>query len=224
MRINKRCKKCEHSFSLERFSKRRDSKDGLDYYCKSCRKQVNKINYEKRKSGLRFAEEPSTLLGRAILAQRGIPCVTGYSGGLPHVDLLAWGCVPIDAKMSFPQDDDPRKYGWGIRERQIDSNSLFLCMAITPERIRVFIVPQEQLRIPTRRRTSDKIPTAIRVTFGSDHFNVYAEEMLLRYENRFDLIEKAREEYKPDLYVLDDIVKGAWIYYKCRVGQNKTEA
>lgn len=48
----KECKRCKCSKSYDMFNKRSDQKDGLDYYCKTCVSEINKINREKNRDVL----------------------------------------------------------------------------------------------------------------------------------------------------------------------------
>lgn len=45
----KRCSKCGRELPLTEFYKKKDTKDGLQYYCKSCQNQERKEQTKKRK-------------------------------------------------------------------------------------------------------------------------------------------------------------------------------
>ena len=46
------CTKCGRELPLSEFSINKASKDGLDNWCKSCRREYNKIRYETHKSDI----------------------------------------------------------------------------------------------------------------------------------------------------------------------------
>lgn len=45
----KTCSKCKQEKYLTEFNKKKEARDGLDSYCKSCRKKISKLNYTKYK-------------------------------------------------------------------------------------------------------------------------------------------------------------------------------
>ena len=48
----KRCSNCGQYLPLSEFYKRKTFKDGLDYWCKSCYREYNKIRYETHQSDM----------------------------------------------------------------------------------------------------------------------------------------------------------------------------
>ena len=54
MSMNKLCSKCKLNKPQEEFNKRKRTKDGLDCYCKECKKEIDKKNYEIHKEKLKL--------------------------------------------------------------------------------------------------------------------------------------------------------------------------
>lgn len=54
----KKCNKCNQFKKLDDFNKNKNNKDGFDYLCKTCRKEINKEYYKKvsEKKKRRFKE------------------------------------------------------------------------------------------------------------------------------------------------------------------------
>lgn len=165
-------------------------KQGTDNYCKPCRLEVNRINYVRRKhlpSGKQG--EVSTLLARKLLLLRGIPTVMG---GNHWADLMAWGCVPIEAKLSHPGEYS-NQFTWMFSQRQRSvgyQDGLFMFIAQSSESRRVFIVPVDVdwITHPDGR----PLHTAVKITLEYAHFNSVYWKLLVPYEDRYDLVEEYR--------------------------------
>lgn len=191
--LDKMCTACRVVKPLRAYHR-----NGKDNYCKDCRARINNANYLKRKaSGIpkHIPGELSTQAGLAILWQQGIPSCFGSAMGHTWVDLLAWGCVPIEAKLSNGYvEGNINKHKWGFTEgeRGRGFKGAFLFIARTPERDRVFVIPCDSPFLQTGGKPNR---TALSVVFGADHFNAYVEPLLLEWEDRYDVIESLRKEY-----------------------------
>jgi uncharacterized Zn ribbon protein len=56
----KRCPRCDNDLSEDKFSKNRNRKDGLQVYCKECRKKIDKKSYnnsQRRRDKIRQSEK-----------------------------------------------------------------------------------------------------------------------------------------------------------------------
>ena len=58
----KKCSKCGIEFENEMFYVNNKNADGLDNYCKECRKAQNKMNFQKRKDKEREVADTNNLL------------------------------------------------------------------------------------------------------------------------------------------------------------------
>lgn len=181
------CPKCQTEKPDSQFYK-------TSSYCRACHSINNKINEQQRRSKPKDKQgEPSTLLGKQILMEHGIPCVMG---GNNWQDLVAWACVPIEVKYSLPtvQNDNQFKWSFSPRQRRIGyQNGLFMFIAEGFDFRRVFIIPvmepwlSDSAGLPLR--------TALSVTFYSEHFNSYLADLIAPFENRYDLVEVERLRY-----------------------------
>lgn len=60
----KYCKKCDTHKTLDQFNKDKQTKDGLQYYCRECRrKECKDIYYFKNPQELKFCEDCGTKIG-----------------------------------------------------------------------------------------------------------------------------------------------------------------
>ena len=92
------CRKCGATKPISEFGVMRSNADNTDHICKACRREITR-SYKGR-----IKEEPwSTAEARRILLKfHNIPCVTGSACDKAGIDLMAWACVPIEAKSSKP--------------------------------------------------------------------------------------------------------------------------
>lgn len=58
----KKCSKCGIEFENEMFYVNNKNADGLDNYCKECRKATNKLNVQKRRNKEKESSDANTLL------------------------------------------------------------------------------------------------------------------------------------------------------------------
>ncbi len=176
--------------------------DSIDQMCKQCRREINKINYNKRiQSGIPkwFPGEESTRVGMEILKANGIPTCTGSTIGHIWMDLVAWACVPIEVKLCNRLGDDDRfawKFSTAEMHRGFNGLFMFIARNKTTETDRVFIVP---CNVPWIQTNGKPNKTAVTVIFNTDHYNAYMAEELLPYENRYDLIEELRVKASEEL-------------------------
>jgi len=52
--MTKKCVKCKKVKSLDDFGKRKDTKDGIDYYCKECQR-VKRLTYRNTERGYLYS-------------------------------------------------------------------------------------------------------------------------------------------------------------------------
>lgn len=90
--MNKICSKCEQSLSLDCFHKSKSSKDGLQYRCKQCAKQMNAQIKDhtldlslQRKYGIDFSEYSQMLDDQSgVCAICSEACVTNKRLSVDH--------------------------------------------------------------------------------------------------------------------------------------------
>ena len=182
----KTCRVCGQVKKKSEFYKAKGSADGRDSRCKVCFRV-----YERARDKGKAKPALSTRLCQAILAERGIPASTSKPKELAWVDLIAWGCIPIEAKLSrengrdnsftFMLTPDQKERGFGF------DWGFVVMMACYPEKIRTFIIPVQEIA-----------RSSVSVTIGSQHANSRWPWFRV-YENRFDFIENARHEYSKAL-------------------------
>jgi hypothetical protein len=130
-----------------------------------------------------------------LLNKEGIPCIPGVMSGLPWSDLIAWGCIPIEIKVSKPlfQYHDVMSYKWKFTDRQqqigFDGFILFIGVDSEGEADRVFVVPGD---VEWLNEAGKLNRTALSVTFNSNDPKARNEQLLIPYENLFELIEYER--------------------------------
>ena len=128
----KRCRDCGVIKPLTDYYKSSRTPDGKQYICKIC----------SRYRATRSKEPKSTVRVRRLLEARGIPTVTGIAAGFHHIDLAAWGCVPVEAKGSNKQKYGG--YGFTLSPKQkagLILQSIVVLLCWNNGRERVFVVP-----------------------------------------------------------------------------------
>jgi hypothetical protein len=194
----KTCPICGKTKPTTDFYEHPDYPDGLNYNCKSCSKKASK-EFHRRLAlfGAKAVEPESTRLVRNLLARRGIPCVTGHKIGMPYVDLAAWACIPIEAKLSRPvQDREALTFAWRLSHKQrsgIPGLIVFVGM-VSKDDLHVFIVPGDAEWM-TKANGEFKMK-GIKVAIDGSGKNW---EGLSPFESRYDLIEEYRKRYSEQL-------------------------
>lgn len=185
----KHCTSCDQTKPDAEFYSNRARKDGLSVYCRPCHRAATQRS-KKGKRIILFREElhPGTELGKKYLALHGIPSLPGMAAGMPFVDLVAWGCVPIEVKTAHPVAGS--RYSWGFTDRQLEREFLgevVMLIAIDGEdNHRVFVVPGSD------RRLRKSIQTG-RVTVALDSYDKRSYwPWLEKFEDRYTIIEEMR--------------------------------
>lgn len=181
------CKKCNTTKLLSEFGIRRANPDNIDHICKACRRD----NSRRYGSQWQQQEPWSTKEARKLLLIHHIPCVTGKAAGLPKIDLMAWACIPIEAKASSPRYTTKSGLcGFDFSFTRSQSSKgvpgliiLFTCY--DNDRYRWFVIPGNSDRIVDRGH--------IHVTLDSPNSDMW--KWLKEYENRLELIEHMRLQF-----------------------------
>ncbi len=166
-------------------------------YCKPChllRGRKNQAIRQAKSADRR--EETSTNVGRAVLSQRGIPCVAGSSIGAAWVDLVAWACVPIEVKMCHVNEGKLR-WTFTPEQQKRGFRGLFLLLAVDGEDAQSWVVPCDGAWFLDDSGKPNV--TAVTATIGSTHTNAKNEDYLKQYRDRFDHIDRYRRRYSSKL-------------------------
>ena len=184
----KKCIKCrQYKPSSEYYASSGGTKDKLMSNCKVCQKEYARKTYKKGSKPPKSTQDAINLL-----KNNGIPAHPGIGLGMPYVDVVAWGCVPIEAKGSKKYDG---QYQFGLTPGQRGTlinqltDGFIMLIAYDDDRDRVFIVPTDNEWIKDKFRSG---VTAICVAIDSNHHNSKSWEHIREYENAYHLIEQAR--------------------------------
>lgn len=193
------CRRCQTEKDANAFSPKE-----TNHWCRVCRREINRANYDRRVAtgyNSRHPSEMSTRLVADTLRAKNIPTVSGNAGDMPYVDLLAWACVPIEAKYSKPQYDGESlkpKFMWSFSpaERRRGFKGLMIFVAqVDDATARYFVIPADHPDLIGPEGFPSR--TAVTVTLNAmDDKRAWVEKTIVQYEDRFDLIEKARQEYR----------------------------
>lgn len=97
------CKDCNNEYPLTavHWHIRKASKDGYNHYCKACTGERSKrYGRASRQRGGRISGDVGTRLAVPYLAKHGIYADYGKNTRYKYVDVMAWGCVKIEVKLS----------------------------------------------------------------------------------------------------------------------------
>jgi hypothetical protein len=170
---------CKNQLKLEsEFYIRRNAKDGLDPWCKDCRRADN-----IKRNATGHSEPISTKLVRDALAERGIPVTIGRYVGMPWVDIAAYGYIPIEAKSAKARGDGRHNvYTFGFTHSQVKSEKRgFVVLIAVGETVRYFVVPAEHEVFDIN---GEKLVLAVDTV--RKRSNRWSE--IAKYENAFHLI------------------------------------
>lgn len=184
----KRCTKCKEQKPEMEFYRSKVTSDGLHSWCVACCKAKSKATQH---SDISTPRAKSTAFARAYLEKRHIPCCIGRAMGYKFVDLMAWACIPVEAKMAG--ESDSNKFTWTFTRGQFHKlTGLLLLVADYGNSQRVFIVPVDRVR--DSRKTGNARLNSLCVTLDSEHPNSQWN-LIKDFEDRIDLIERARLDY-----------------------------
>lgn len=129
----KTCRKCNQAKPESEFYKRRNMLDGLDAWCKICRRKDTHSRVGKSKLAA------STELALRFLSENGIPTTTGFVMGRPGKDLVAYGYISIEAK-SAVRFRKCGAYSFGLTKAQRMRRCEFYIL-IFSDVSRIFVLP-----------------------------------------------------------------------------------
>lgn len=189
----KECTHCHQTKAGTEFYKCDRTQDGLHSWCKACHRELARAS----KSRVGVTTEPSTIAVLEELKRRGIPAAPGRGFGMPYVDLVAWGCVPIEAKTSEPANRKEGLYMWhfnkGQREKWFNGLLIFVCK-YNDGHSRFFVVPADEIRLKEYIVRDDRETLYVNLNVGTFRKNANQElyRWFMEYEDAFDLIEEYR--------------------------------
>lgn len=183
----KTCTKCHEEKQDEEFYQSKRTSTGLTAWCKECTKELSR---QRGKNGKRQARSTKAVL--RLLWRNGIPAFADRRIIGPWIDIVAWGCVPVEAKLA--SESGTNKFVWTFSPGQLQELEGFIVLVayFSRKKRRVLVLPTTA--IPEEKIENHDGSRSICVTFDSFHPN--SNWPVLRYfEDRFDLIDNARLEY-----------------------------
>lgn len=196
----KTCTHCHQAKDTHDFYKSDRTQDGLHSWCKACHREQAQAS----KSRIGTTTEPSTVTVLEELKRRGIPAAPGRGFGMPYVDLVAWGCVPIEAKTSEPANRKEGLYMWhfnkGQRERWFGGLLIF-AGKYDDGHYRFFVVPADDIRLKEYIIRDDRETLYVNLNDGTFRKNANQElyQWFKEYEDAFHLIEEYRLRVSSEL-------------------------
>ena len=189
------CRKCKNAKPDGEFYQRSDSPDGLDRWCKECRKEDSNFRNTHKNRKLPYSTEQALKL----LSDNGIPVTVGYLVGRPRKDLVAYGYLTVEAKSALGAHNATTGYVFGMTKTQHVERCDFYIL-ICKDIERVFVVPLEShvLNFDTRAL----------------YINVH-DPQLAQFENAYHLIkERALRDIQESRRIKDITVFSGQRYYK----------
>lgn len=185
----RQCRKCNRWMKPDDFYINNARSDGLDVFCKECRYEVN-VEYREN------AEETQLIsVSRILLAYAGIPAVRTGTSADNRFDFLAWGCIPIWARVAH--ENKQGGYLWRFPSLILKNGMAGFAMLIACERDYVpfmtFIIPVNDDNLFYGNGRPKK--TGLSIAIGSIHDNAKNWEQYKKYVDAFDRIERARKMY-----------------------------
>ena len=111
--------------------------------------------------------------------------------GHNKVDLMAWACVPIEAKLA--RERGANQFVWKFTPGQLDKlEGLVIFVADYGEHQRYFVIPASAIKESSKNQT-ERV-AGFSLTIGSEHGNSQWQ-IFKDYEDRFDLIEVERQRF-----------------------------
>lgn len=188
----KTCTHCHKEKTEEEFYASKNSASGLQAWCIDCVKQLSRAQGKKGSESFRYPVAESTALVRTILAEHGIPSCAGTAMGQNKVDLMAWACVPIEAKLA--RESGANQFVWKFTPGQLDKlEGLVIFVADYGKQQRYFVMPVSAIK-EFPKHQAERI-AGFSLTIGSEHGNSQWQSFK-DYEDRFDLIEVERQKFE----------------------------
>lgn len=189
----KRCTKCKEYKEESDFYKSQVNKSGLHAWCKACLKK----NSQRQGShqSWKTPTAASTEVVRQLLLDNGIPSCPGTAMNRNKVDLMAWACVPIEAKIA--RQSKPNQFIWTFTRGQLGKlDGLIICIADYGDRKRVLVIPIDRIRYSVNEKTVRQGSLAVTI----ESFDPRSQwPALMEYEDRYDLIEIERLKFRTQI-------------------------
>ncbi len=180
----KRCTKCGVFKPITEFySSSNQSADGLLNSCKLCHREAVNRGREAR----RRPKSNETVIKH--FESHGIPIRSASGIGW---DLIAWGCIPIEAKGAHPDRDSLFSFGFTSSQfakitNNEKHNGFIVFVAYDNKQERIFIVPFDDRWLIDKCRENSS-----HIKFCLDSVRGQSSRYVMQFENRWDLIEEAR--------------------------------
>ena len=181
------CTKCKLEKQDKEFYTSKNKQSGYTSWCKACMKQLSQ---KRNKEGRKHARSTGRVL--RLLAEHGIPAFADRRICGPYIDIVAWGCVPVEAKLSSQFGDN--KFIWSFSPNQLQKLEGFIVLIAYYHRKkqRVLVVPTEA--IDPEKLEGDNGSRSICLTLDSYHHLSHWPEFE-QFEDAFELITESLSRY-----------------------------
>lgn len=190
----KTCIACKQTLPLSDFYKSDDSIDGASSNCKACTIKKG------RARGKKFDRSKPTVPGEVIaidyLRSRGVYAAPGKSSEWKRVDVVAWGCVRLEVKYASSKNRRNNfVFHFSAKQVQPDWKAdviLFICDTASGQRFFFFDANDPILFCNGKRRKN--ICYVMEATSRKHRAGRQSltDEIMAEHEDRYDLIETAR--------------------------------
>jgi hypothetical protein len=126
-----------------------------------------------------------------MLLEHGSPSCPGTIMSQNKVDLMAWACVPIEAKIARQSALNQFIFTF-TRGQLTELEGLIICVADFGDHKRTLVIPADKIKYSKKEKADRR--GSLTVTFDSfDLRSAWPD--LMQYEDRFDLIEVERQKF-----------------------------
>jgi hypothetical protein len=151
---------------------------------------MKELSRERNKAGRKHARSTAKVL--RLLWEHGIPAFADRRICGLYIDIVAWGCVPVEAKLSSQFGDS--KFIWTFSPNQLQELEGFIVLIAYYQRKkhRALVVPTEA--IDPAKLEGDNGSRSICLTLDSFHHLSHWPDFE-QYEDAFELITEALPRY-----------------------------
>jgi hypothetical protein len=198
------CTHCKTSkpATLEYFYSHQHNADGLESWCKDCKKALSKKQSKANMGSDTKPRDAGEALALSYFLNQGIPSELGKNiSGMSWVDLVLWGCVKVEVKYS----QKPNYWQWTMystnNPKTVFPDAIMLIGKHgKTQRNHYFIIsPNHPFFIKEDNTRKVSLSYSYLNRIGKQGFAI---DPLLQHENNYGLIEKLRLAHSQQLIQL----------------------
>lgn len=159
-------------------------------YCKACKREIQRKykKYPVNKSGVPHEQDIINLL-----CSIGIYACSGKRSQFRWTDIVAWGCVQIEAKLGLEQRSNTFLFRFTPKQRKEGiSGDVVVLMIDNAEQTRYFVLPSNS---PVFYKADGSIKVGFSLATESTDIRAKRnQDLILPYEDDWQLIERIRQE------------------------------